>query len=81
MEKPVALYTSHQVELQVGFGFFCPISECPDSVHIFLLDHLLLFQSPVYLLLHLNFVKTSLFIHAGLLPPCLDFLFIGMDFS
>lgn len=62
----------------MGFGFPKPTPACSDSISTVLLGHLTLFPSLVFFLF-LSFVKSSLLIYAGLLPPLLHLLLIRVD--
>lgn len=75
----VALHIPHQNQLQIGLVFLTVLLLNPQTVPLCSSS-----TSPSFFLLqasllHLSFARSSLFIHAGLLPLLLDFLLTGMD--
>lgn len=74
----IAFIIPLQTQLQVGFGFPKPTPAYSDSISTVLLDHLTISTSCIFFFF-LSFVKRSLFVHAGLLPPLLNLLLSRVD--
>mgnify|MGYP001855354442 CR=1 FL=1 len=64
-----------QVQFHICLGFLNPISACPESIPVFFLGQSSLlppFFSP-------QFDHQTFLSHVSLLPPLLDFLWLGME--
>lgn len=82
LTETASLPYKYLAQLLVGFCF----PNCSESISIFPSQHLLQVNWPWFHLLHvsflcLSFTRNSLFIHANLLPPSLDFPHVRMDWS